>query len=187
MAIEYNKKKDRNLFGGGPRDLQRRQQREQMAPAVVSSPEFYETIIKDLKDQLKQVTDELLKRGSSFDPLKKYTAEEFDEELIKQVTIAVENKEKELVAMKAQVIAKDELIAAKDETISSLRLRGPGVSEEVVEDPDRPSMETVFIDPTEKNDGSNMQSHITVESKEDTKIGDKVNKLKSLIGGLPKK
>ena len=48
-------------------------------------------------------------------------------------------------------------------------------------------METVFIDPSEKGEGSKMQSFIAVEAKEDTKIGDQVNKLKGLIGGLPKK
>ena len=91
MSIEYNKRKERILYGGGPRDLQRKQQNQ--TGQAVSNPEFYENTIKDLKDQLKIVTEEVMRRGNA-DPSKKFTAEEFDEELVKQVGTIMTDFEK---------------------------------------------------------------------------------------------
>jgi len=191
VAIEYNKKKDRVVYGGGPRDLQRKQQQLQ----AVSNPEFYESIITDLKDQLKDVTAELMKRGP-YDPSKKFTAEEFDAELNKQAAELIINADKLKVENKTlaedlgQAIEKiKELeikLESKDEVITALKSRSVGEGEVFIEDTDRPEMETVFIDPTEVGQNK-MKSHINVkdtDSKED--VNSKVNKLKGLIGSVKK-
>jgi hypothetical protein len=197
LAIEYNKKKERNLYGGGPRDLQRKQVAQQNQP--VSSPEFYESIINDLKDQLKNVTDEVLKRGTvSADPSKKFTAEEFDEELIKQAgdimatsekrKKIIKDQEKELDSRKDIINSLEIKLEAKDEVIEALKARTIGEGEVFVEDSDRPEMETVFIDPTEQGKNK-MESFIEVEEESITakeEVDDKVNKLKNLIGSVKK-
>ena len=186
MTIEYNKKKGRVVYGGGPRDLQRKQQQTAVQP--VSSPEFYETIIKDLKDQLKVVTEEVMKRGN-VDPSKKFTAEEFDEELTKQVGSMIKDLDKakkEVKELSNKVISLEAKLEAKDEVISALKSRTVGEGEVFVEDKDRPEMKTAFIDPTEAGQ-NRMESHIKVEEESITAkadIDDKVNKLKNLIGSV---
>ena len=186
MTIEYNKKKERILYGGGPRDLQRKQQTQTVQ--AVSSPEFYETIIKDLKDQLRTVTEEVMRRGN-VDPSKKFTAEEFDEELVKQVGTMMadfEKAKKETKELSNKVVALEAKLEAKDEVISALKSRTVGEGEVFVEDSNRPEMKTVFIDPTEAGQ-NRMESHIKVEEESITAkadIDDKVNKLKNLIGSV---
>lgn len=183
-----SKKAGRTLGRKGPRDLQRQGQQ-----VIVDNTD----VVNELKAQINNLTQTITQQqpvapapiqeptGSG---AAKYTAEEFDEELIKQVTAAVKGKEKEIEALKEQLKAKDAIIASKDETIQSLKLRGVSVEDVVtIEDPDRPQMETVFIDPNDKGEGSKMQSFIEIEAKEDSNIGDQINKLKGLIGGIPKK
>jgi len=208
--MDYNKdlgpKKEKKIIGGsGPRDLQRRQQSGTGD-------------LKALQTQIESLMNELAQRPAApaaGQGVTYYTAEEFDEELIKQVSSIIKDPEgaytkeinileekirkleiekiehlKELESLNHQLKMKEELLASKDETIESLKSRPliTSVAGEVVveEDPERPKMETVFIDPSSKEDGKNMKSYITLESKEDDNIGDKVNKLKSLMGGLPK-
>ena len=53
-------------------------------------------------------------------------------------------------------------------------------------DPDRPKMESVFIDPLDKNAGSSLVSHITIEDvsiDEKEKMEDKAAKLRNILGG----
>ena len=57
------------------------------------------------------------------------------------------------------------------------------------EDPDRPKIKEVFVDPLDKNAGSNLESHIDIKnssSKEKVKMDEKVEKLRSMLGKLPK-
>ena len=56
------------------------------------------------------------------------------------------------------------------------------------EDPERPKMETTFIDPLEKDADDGLTAHIDaeeVEVKEKDKIYSNVEKLKGLMGKLP--
>jgi uncharacterized coiled-coil protein SlyX len=79
------------------------------------------------------------------------------------------------------------MLAEVTDKMQSLALAAGHNIEDV--DPDRPKMETVFIDPIEK--AEDVESHITVE--EDVSITKKeemaaqVSKLKNLIGSLPTK
>jgi len=193
VTVQYSKIKERNLYGGGPRDLQRRQA---ATTQPVSSPEFYESVINDLKEQLKEVTGELMKRGSVQDPSKKFTAEEFDDELNKQVGDMIEDlkknkdrigsQEEELDSRKDIITTLEAKLEAKDEVISVLKSRTIGEGEVFVEDEDRPSMETVFIDPTEEGKHK-LKSHINVDDVAITakeEVDDKINKLKNLIGSV---
>jgi len=177
--------------GIGPRDLQKKQSLSHIPPSAVEAE-----LVKKLTEQVGVLTAELARRpaveSAAGQPSggKTYSAEEFDEELIKQIKQAIKETEKEfkneIKSLKAELKTKDDIVKAKDETIHILKLKAVREDEVFVEDPDRPEMEDVFIDPSSKEDGKNMKSYITLESKEDDNIGDKVNKLKSLIGGLPK-
>jgi len=54
-----------------------------------------------------------------------------------------------------------------------------------VDDPDRPRMDDVFVDPLDKSSGEEYETHIELEdvtSKRKEDMGSKVNKLKSLMG-----
>ena len=127
--MEYYKdissnKKGRIVGRKGPRDLQR----QQLQGPVSDNSEL---IINELRSQVGLLMSELAKKPAAQEVVgsaiaKEYTAEEFDEELIKQVTTAVKDKEVEIERLKDQLKSKDEVINSKDETIQSLRLRGSG-------------------------------------------------------------
>jgi len=112
---------------------------------------------------------------------------------------------------------KDAIISQKDVTISELNRRvtsddnkltallteatkkiedaatnisqGQFINNEITNDmSDRPKMETIYVDPTDKE--SNVETHITIEDvsiTEKEKMSDSVNKLKGLLGKLPNK
>lgn len=194
--MEYHKeavyKKDRVLLGRGPRDLQKKQQ----VVTNVTNPVEAE-LIKHLSNQVNELTEALDKKNTG----KVFTAEEFDTELIKQIEQAIKETEiqfKEEISelnnkikyLESEIRVKEATIVDKNEIIETLKISLLNKSEDdvIITDSKRPVMEEVFIDPTEKDAGKGMKSHIKledVESEED--IGNKVNKLKSLIGGLPKK
>ena len=91
----------------------------------------------------------------------------------------------EYIALEEKLKAAQEIISVKDEMIATLKSRPMVESDSGMGEipSDRPQMEEVFIDPAEQKE---MESFIKVkdvtDKKEDT--ADKVNKLKSLIGGL---
>lgn len=85
MAIKYNKefvKPDgRKLVGGGPRDLQRRQQ-------IIAQQPFDQTaIIEELKKEITKLSIQLAKKDV---PTQGYTGEQVDEEIRKAVAGAIE-------------------------------------------------------------------------------------------------
>lgn len=233
--ITYNKpgqKKSRVLkSGSGPRDVQRRQ-RENDSNIIVDT----------LRQQIEILTKQLTGQPSAAPVVAseaKYTAEEFDSELIKHVekeakkiekkykdkedsykkqtadldaevdefvTFSVEKamtaekkvsnkiKEKltaanhEIEVLNEKLKSSEEIMKIKDDTIEMLKTRPVGSYEpEIIDTPeDRPQMSTVFIDPTEEGAGNKMASHINIKDvsiTEKEKMVEKVNKLKSLVGG----
>lgn len=99
----------------------------------------------------------------------------------------------ELVVVKSKLDSKDELLKVKDATISTLKDRpvnvnvsGAVVTDSIEQYEDRPEMETVFIDPTEKRELSPHLKFNDVHLEEKGVMVDKVSKLKNLLGGLHK-
>jgi hypothetical protein len=87
-----------------------------------------------------------------------------------------------------------EVLKVKDEMIEVLKQKQQvvHVSEDgfIETDPNRPKIEDVYIDPLEKTSGDGFEKHITVDdvpTEEKEKITDKVDKLKNLMGKLPKR
>ena len=84
-------------------------------------------------------------------------------------------------------------LAGKEEVIDTLKSRPAIINGEIMmeEDPDRPKMEQVFIDPLEKGAEDGLKSNITnreiTRDVDDGEVGDQVNKLKDILGVLPKR
>lgn len=194
----------------GPRDLQRKQKeaqqlgavtelRDQISqltqqlattppPAASTTNKLYsaEEFDEELNKVIAQVTTELKARY----------AKETDELLLMrgrvgQLTEKIQELEQHSAVTKAKLEAKDEMLKVKDDTITTLKDRPVTVNIEgaVVneEESDRPKMEQVFINPMEDED--KLDSHLTfkdIKVEEGEEMSSKVDKLKGLLGGLPK-
>jgi hypothetical protein len=107
----------------------------------------------------------------------------------------LESEVGEVTELKKQIAVLEQTLTGKDELIEALKTRPVIVQQGAVEqeDPNRPKMEQVFVDPLEKDSGKDLKSSInikvedipTTDKKEE--MDDKVFKLKSLLGKLPTK
>jgi rRNA-processing protein FCF1 len=218
MGITYNKQlvtKDRRVMPSGPRDRQMKQKMQQAA--VVDSSALIEELrhqITTLQNKLdsapqggytaEQVNDEIEKA------IKAETADLKAKVKIAESEVKGLNQE-----LNNTVKAYESRLKEKDDLIKELKERKPETDNNVttllaeatkkiedmsrqiqfhqtgeVIDADRPQMETVFVDPIEKE--SKVETHFGVEI-EDVSItkkeemNDKVGKLKNLLGKLPSK
>lgn len=193
---EVEKTDGRVLRTGGPRDLQKQQKLDRESAFLI---ERLRKEVEGLKAQ--PVTQAAVPEGL-------FTPEQVDGEIRKAVKDAL-NESKEGYGKKAKKIAKKlteaeeqikgleenkdseikELLEEQNrkiEELSRLRLTDKGE----YEDPERPKMESTFIDPLEDDAGEGLIPHIEVEDvsiAEKEKMQDKVDKLKDLIGSLPNK
>lgn len=106
----------------------------------------------------------------------------------------LEAKSSEVIELNKQIAILEQNLVGKQELIDTLKTRPTVINGEIMvdEDPDRPKMEQLFIDPLEEDAGKGLKSNIiTREIKRDVDDGnvdDKVNKLKDLLGSkLPKR
>jgi hypothetical protein len=103
----------------------------------------------------------------------------------------LEQTSSEAEELRKQIAVLNQALAGKEELVEALKARPIEVRSgtEVIEDPNRPKLDQVFIDPLEKNSGKNLRSSITIEEMampdEKERMDDKVNKLKSILGKLP--
>jgi predicted RNase H-like nuclease (RuvC/YqgF family) len=186
---EFIKPDGRKLRSGGPRDLQRRQ-------GIIQNNELN---IDELEKQFDNLKKELKKPQQQ--PEGFFSPEQVDEEIRKAVEQAVTetiasinnpdyNKHQtEVDELKKEIANLKQNLLGKEEVINVLKSR-PMITNDVVEDSDRPQMEQQFIDPLEKDAGKGLKSYIDIT---DTKTTDKdnmfekVDKLKNLLGDkLPK-
>ncbi len=207
---EYVKTDGRKLRTGGPRDLQNRQQVQNIS----SITDIVD--IQDLKTEIKRLSDELRERPV----IGGFTGEQMDDEIRRAVSESIKNikettnKEIEELKLKLKGSKKNEEILlkkleeaekARNDNITKLleeqieKLENLNIStaihnatkyEEIVVDPDRPQIETTFIDPLEIHAGEGLELHIDIKnisSDEKEDMFEKVDKLKQLLGGLPNK
>ena len=216
MGIIYNKQlitKDRRIMPSGPRDRQRKQQMENMQPAVTSDSS---ELIAELRNQISSLQTRLDSTSAGG-----FTADQVNEEIEKALKVEtsdlkakyeievnkVKGLAKELNSIREshekELAAKDEIIdqlksfPVADNNVTALLAEATKKIEDMarqiqfsttgeVVDPDRPQMETVFVDPIENE--SKIESHFEVEDisvDEKEQIESKVNKLKNLMGALP--
>jgi len=151
--------------------------------AVVETEKKTQEIISDLKEELAYVKEEFRKYRS------KYNEEAF-QELQNKVTslkVRLESKEEIIESFKVATGSSNineiiESIKNKVDVLVNSKFEG----NEFVEDPDRPVIETKFIDPLDNQEASDFEQHVSVEEEEVAVQGDtitsKVNKLKDILG-----
>ena len=115
------------------------------------------------------------------------------EDVIKDLNNKLTSLRSEVGMLQVKLESAESRINDKDSVIEDLRSRpvqvvsGGAVSDEVVVDPERPTMDTVVIDPNESDALGKLEDNITVDDVSITEkeaITDKVDKLKALLGGL---
>jgi len=210
MAINYNKeiiKSDgRRLVTGGPRDQQRRLKEVKNQESLIAA---LRDEIKNLKQTEPEPTivsliDKDLFTGEQMDEaIRKSVLEalsskkiEFDKQLSK-INKSLESEKVKNIKLTAEIESLERMIKEKEGSLNLERERNTqlitqlSAKEEVFyEDPDRPNMEAVFIDPLEKDSGDHLTAHIDskkIEAKEKNRIYSNVDKLRGLVGKLPTK
>jgi hypothetical protein len=198
MGIIYNKEhltKDRRVMPSGPRDRQIKQ-----ISQISNSDQSL--LIEELRSQINKLQEQLENKPIS---AVSYTAEQIDNMIIETVKSETENLKAQHLHEKNNL---HHIIESKEEIIKQLKENynnNSGLTEERIVallseatknlslnsessiKSDRPTMETVFVDPIEKE--MNVEKHFEVEVSINEKIqlDDKVNKLKGLLGKLPTK
>jgi len=209
--------KDRRIVTHGPADRQRAQAAGDSGgtdPALVNE---LMTQVKKLQEQLEakpapegmytpeQVDEEIVKaiKGETADlRAKNEVLTSKNEELVKNhkkeiasLKDIIKNKEEMIQQLRdskeAGGISEDKLTALLAEAtkkIEDMAMTSQGLSKADV-DPDRPQMETVFVDPIEREEKVEthikVENDVTIDKKE--QMTAKVDKLKSLMGKLPSK
>jgi uncharacterized small protein (DUF1192 family) len=209
--MKYNKeivKPDgRRLLRGGPRDMQTKQAVSQYESFISEQS----TVIEVLRQEIKSLKDELSNRPTNRGN-GEFTGEQVDEEINKAVSQTIKElngkHEAEVKELKSRIASlysenenlKKQMELNKKDSVSVEDLKKQiealakavesGVPVKAQEDLDRPQFEEVFIDPAERDADKHLESHIkvsdvSINTKEE--MGDKVNKLKNLLGKLPAK
>ena len=198
MGLTYNKEfrsKDQRVAPSSPRDRQIKQ---------VSQISNYDQslLIEELRSQIMKLQEQLESKLTSTGG---YTAEQVDNMIIETVKSETENLKAQHIHEKNNL---HHIIESKEEIIKQLKenynnnsglteerivallseaTKNLSLNSEILVKSDRPTMETIFVDPIEKE--MNVEKHFEVEVSINEKIqlDDKVNKLKGLLGKLPSK
>lgn len=203
----YEKKDGRKLVATGPRSNQTRQkQQQEEIPVAVDT-----SAIEALKDELKNITSTITNRSSA----EGYTKDQVDELVntaIEEVSVDLEkkyifeidtlkqslnNSTERVQELTAANKSLQERVDKKDDVILELTTKLGNTPSVIMatddmsytpEDPGRPSIDNIIIDPTEKGAGDRMESHLTVKEvkSQKPKLSSNVDRLKELMGGLPK-
>ena len=184
MRYDKNKvvKRDgRQLFSGGPRDQQRRMVEDEFKDIMSDQSEVIGMLQREINDLKTELSNQPKSRGE-------YTAEDLDEEINRELTKVIkemDNKyQNEVSNLKRELAAKEDLLKEKDARIAELKQMPRTIVDPIVEEKyERPKFEEVFIDPLEKNAGSQLESHIKVrEDSNKSDMSNKSDKLKKLFG-----
>lgn len=191
----YNKEQNdyRKLKPSGPRNMQTK-------PDTVSTSED----IKELKAEITKLVSSGISVASG------YTQQQVDDmlnEAIEEVSVDLEKKYvQEIKQLKDKLlVASNEIqklsgtLDKKDKVIIDLTTKITDLANRPVtvvqsnkaateEERDRPSMNESYIDPAKKGAEDKMESHVKIkEIKSKANTGANINKLKNLMGKLPKK
>lgn len=185
--------------------------RKEVKKAIDDTKKYYKHLLKDAENSKKSLKEKIEKLESKLKDVSVKEKEVFDvnlsntkkeleekynnkisslEDRLKLTEDKLEEKENKLESLAEE---KDNIIKKMFEDYTKkLEVLTEAVSLEKtgVDDPNRPGMEDVFIDPLEKDSGDGFESHISykdTKTGKKEKIDKKVNKLKDLMGGgLPK-
>lgn len=198
MGLTYNKEfksKDRRIMPTGPRDRQIKQTGQ-----ILSSDQSL--LIDELRSQISKLQEQLDNKSN----ISGYTPEQVDEEIIKAVKLETLNLRAQHEIEKSKLQNKIESLEETIQQFKNNQNNNSGLTEErimsllseatknlsinmdTIIKSDRPQMETIFVDPIEKE--INVEKHFEVREEpmnEKIQLDDKVNKLKGLLGKLPTK
>jgi len=139
---------------------QKEEREKEIAEIEKKLEKKYSSKISELEDKLKLAEDRLSEKEKRLEELK-----EEKESTIQRI---LEEQNKKIEAL------------AKNISLEKLG----------IDDPDRPEMEDVFVDPLDEDSGSGYESHVNVEDVSTTKkekMAKKVDKLKDLMGSFADK
>ncbi len=177
----------------GPRDRQIKQ-------VTQISNSDQSSLIEELRSQINKLQEHIENRSDSVG----YTAEQVDEEIVKAVKFELANIKAQHEIEKNKLQSKIESLEETIQYLKSNQNNNSALTEERILSllseatknlsfntdseikNDRPQMETVFVDPIEKE--TNLEKHFEVEEvsmDRKVQLDDKVNKLKGLLGKLP--
>ena len=153
--------------------------------AVVETEKKFAEKIKDLEEELTFVKAEFRKYRQN------YNADDFAElqNNVTSLKVKVESKDEIIETLKNYVAPGGgdltevmERLANKVDAIANTAFEG----EEFVDDPNRPQLETKFIDPLDSEDVPDFEPHVSVDEEkvesQGEKIDDKVSKLRDILG-----
>lgn len=145
-----------------------------------------ELLIKKYKEQIVQLqssNDNFVRMHKSITNENSGLKEELDK---------AKQSMEEVVELRKNIAVLEQELAGKEELVETLKTRPAIINGEIMmsEDPDRPKMEQKFVDPIEDGADDGLKSNITnreiTRDVDDGEVDDKVNRLKDLLGGLPK-
>lgn len=142
----------------------------------------------DLSPLVKEYKTQIVELQKSNDNLTRLhaTITKENSDLKNQIS-KLEEKTDENLELSKQIAVLEQELAGKQEMIEMLKVRPAIIGDEAV-DPDRPKMEQVFVDPLEDGAGNGLKSTINIETiNGDEEVENKVDKLRGLLGKLPKK
>ena len=197
--MQYNKnvpnKKNRLLSTSGPRDIQRRQMLDAQSD-----------IVDGLKSQVVILQEQVNKSLSTVRPDGQYTAEQVNEAVISAVKSEVDSLKAKYESTIRELTNENKILRE-----TNIRLSGRTENNNITDvqlqkmlstavaqitenkqvdviDNSRPKIETVFIDPSENKSAANVETHIIVKEDSSAKenMNNKINKLKGILGSLPK-
>jgi hypothetical protein len=195
MGLTYNKEfqsKDRRITPSGPRDRQIKQ-------ITQISNSDQSLLITELRSQISKLQEQLESSNIG------YTAEQVDEEIVKAIKSETEKlktqHEYEKKNLQFIIDSKEEIIqqfknnqnnnySLTEEKILSIisdATKNMSNNNTSIVENSRPTMETVFVDPIEKETSMNKHFVVDTSTNDKVQLDDKVNKLKGLLGKLPSK
>lgn len=207
---EFIKSDGRKLLSGGPRDSQQRQKQELFAGSTNIIIEELITQIKSLKggyrgesksggyftaeevdEEIRKAVEQTLVEATPSLQKYKLRLAELQErnDLLKDKIKEIKKDNKDFDVLKKEINMLKQIIVDKEELIEVLKTQ-PAIIDGVTVGVERPQMEQQFIDPLEKDAGRGLKSHIDIkdisyDKKEN--MNEKVDKLKKLVGNLPKR
>ncbi len=172
--------------------------------AVKETKGYYEKLLKEANEREKGLYDRIRDMKNTHSREIKDQKESSDEHLNTHIKNLEERYNKTVSSLEDRLKLAEDKIALKDVEREDMvkemfeqhtrkleeLARAMSVEKLGVDDPDRPKMEEVFVDPIEAGAGDALESHIKVEDislTEKKKIGGKVDKLKSLMKSFPEK
>lgn len=192
--VEYNKiykKRDgRILTASGPREAQKRFQFGEAAS--ISELEALRAEINILRNELTASSRSIDSSTSSMDEVIEEVASEIEQNYVDRISMletTLDDKNKYIIKLEDRIDKQDALIQKLTNNIGIAQIQPvavPTVSEDVAI---RPSIDSVFIDPTVKGSEDKLESHVKIKEIKSAEVSTSanINKLKNLIGSkLPK-